>query len=1168
MATTVRDDTKEKLKCILDLVPPATWTNKEAGQFRWNYLIQTGKRVPSSVPSYPFSGFFTGTDYVFTNTKGADDTLPKYDRTITLDDYISSLTSAGDLNKDIGRIFTSLISDTRIHRKYQPYNITEKEKQKYIEAGKLIPYGGYMEPPQRGGYTYEEEDVGSNAFHLRKCNEKLNEKEVELEAKAWGAFDKSYYRASHKRRKLGGFERAIWLVHDNRNVGKFDVFMNNPNYDDSDLIIKIKTDRKNDDVKELDQHIELAARHHLQSAWTQMTNAAQFIATEIDREREIFERYLEGTERRDPSTLNRYIKTFAQYNNPNVVMSSMMVIEHHRAWKKWQGIAKGLEQAYDDGLHDYSNRHEIGLLENATAVATITVPSVNRATVPNVPTRRRQPLAGPPLPPPLPAGGLNVPPPPKPAVNVTAIQQAQQQQQQRANKIVTKCIKFYGQVRTWFNDQLMTNARTAEFAGVMEVVIIKNASKNLRPAQSEGGKSVSLILKANEQVTDNTIIRLLNEATICNNRAALQTAFDKEYNTMKKELKDMIQLAKDQAAAAAAAVTPPSPQQQPPSPQRVPTPPPLPQPATSGSASFSQVVSGKNITVSKGIVENKFVVLDDSDMTTLDNNDRNLELIRDLSLWDFKKNNDPDEVLSTRGRDIDDIDVCGQIITNSVVVFDSLFLEDPTRYMTDFLIDAKNNNLGFIPSFVLYRLDNNGNGSANGGGMLYNTMKEKITKVGRKKIDKPRKQKIDNLWQMTGSQIFTEDGTRIQFTFNGEAHNIVHGGVAKKNASTKVKYLLVMENMGRPLVDVVSYNFENASKNGDNWTVSNLNTGNYPFNPFRIEQQLESAIDAFGNLGYLHRDVKLDNICINYKGELSFIDLERVTKMSSTPGQLDGDTIPRGKPIANGPTLIDIPGDGFCFDGTNNCDKYQGALALMNLGGCGDLTGDYIYSPDISPEHKQFLIRAKGIFNSNTVDKVDAYKLFGDCFNDPDKYGEILNLPSLLVKQIFSQKWIVRSNTLEAYANMRLNYSYSLSVNHVTPNRVTIEYDSMSEADIEEIEKAMSMYSEELEKYDSSSDVSEQKESLYDSSSAMSEQKASLYDSSSEQSGSEISEQKASLYDSSSEGESPSVTRVPYDSSSEIASETELDYSLGSDSEREESEGNVPYNSDSDLDSI
>lgn len=1142
--TTVSDDTKEKLKCILDLVPPSTWTNKEADQFRWNYLLQTGKRVPSSIASYPFSGFFDGSDYIFND---AQVTLPLYDRkNVSLDDYISSLTSAGNLQTDISNIFTSLISDKRIHRKYQPYNISDAEKQKYIKAGKLIPYGDYV---------IEEEIVGSDAFHLRGCNEKINEEQLELEAKAWGAFDKSYYNASNKRRKLSGFERAVWLVHDNRNIAKFDAFLKNSSYDDSSLILKIKTDRKNDDVKELDKHIESAARSHLESAWTQISDTMRVIQKEIVREMEIYQRYLEGTERSDPSMLNKYIKTYSQYNNPNVVVDSVMVIERHKAWKKWQDEAKGLEKAYDDGLHDYSDRHEIGLLQLATVVsnvtnATITRPSVsNVSAAPSLPANSSSVPLGPPTPPPLPANTLNVPPPSKPAVDVSAIQQAQQQQRERANKIVTKCIKFYGQVGKWFRDQLMNNARTAEFAGEIEVVIINDASKTLRPAKSEGGTSVTLNLQANEQVTDNTIIRLLNEATICNNRAALQTAFDKEYNLMKRDLKDMIKRAKEQAeaAAVAAALSPALTPPQSPVPRQ-----PAVQTQTSGNASLSMNVDGKNITVSKDGIENNFVLLDDNDLENLDNG--NTRKVRNLSEWAKLKREQPNEVLSRRGRDVDDIDVCGQIITPSVVVFDSLFLEDPTRYMTDFLIDAKNNNLGFIPSFVLYRLDNNGNGTANGGGLLYNTMTTKITKVGRKKIDKPRQKKIENLWQTTGSQLFTEKDNRIQFTFNGRNHNIVHGGVAKKNASTKVKYLLVMENMGRPLVDLVSYNFENASKNGDNWTVSNLNRGNYPFDPFRIEQQLESAIKAFGDLGYLHRDVKLDNLCIDDMGKLSFIDLERVTKMNSTPGQLDEDTIPRGDPIANGPTLIDIPGDGFCFDGTNNCDKYQGALALMNLGGCGDLTGDYIYSPDISPEHEQFLVRAKRIFNSDPVISEVAYRLFQDCFNDPERYGKILNLPSLLVKQIFSQKWIVRNQSIEAVANMRLNYSYSLDVNHVSSNRVTIEYDSMSEADIEEIEKAMSMYSEELEKYDSSS--------------AMSEQKESLYDSSSEQSGSEISEQKESSYDSSSDSETPAVTRVSYDSSSEIASETELDYSLGSDSEREASEGNVPYDSGSDIDSI
>ena len=123
----------------------------------------------------------------------------------------------------------------------------------------------------------------------------------------------------------------------------------------------------------------------------------------------------------------------------------------------------------------------------------------------------------------------------------------------------------------------------------------------------------------------------------------------------------------------------------------------------------------------------------------------------------------------------------------------------------------------------------------------------------------------------------------------------------------------------------------------------------------------------------------------------------------------------------------------------------------------------------------------------------------------------------------------------------------------------------MSEADIEETEK-MCMYSEELENT-TVLRLCQTKRIPYDSSSDVSEQKVSLYDSSSERVEVKFQNKKHS-HDSSSEGESPNVVRVPYDSSSEIASETEMDYSLGSESEREESEGNVPYDSGSDIDSI
>lgn len=133
-------------------------------------------------------------------------------------------------------------------------------------------------------------------------------------------------------------------------------------------------------------------------------------------------------------------------------------------------------------------------------------------------------------------------------------------------------------------------------------------------------------------------------------------------------------------------------------------------------------------------------------------------------------------------------------------------------------------------------------------------------------------------------------------------------------------------------------------------------------------------------------------------------------------------------------------------------------------------------------------------------------------------------------------------------------------------NRVQITYDSMSEDDILEIEKAMQEYDDTLEKavsdydsdtsiekasYDSSSNASNAKS--YDSSSDVSYDKAS-YDSSSD-----VSMEK-DAYDSHSDNEK--VQRSMYDSGSDVC-ETEMDYSYDSSSGVEE-DGNMPYISDSD----
>ncbi len=269
-----------------------------------------------------------------------------------------------------------------------------------------------------------------------------------------------------------------------------------------------------------------------------------------------------------------------------------------------------------------------------------------------------------------------------------------------------------------------------------------------------------------------------------------------------------------------------------------------------------------------------------------------------------------------------------------------------------------------------------------------------------------------------------------------------------------------------------------------------------------------------------------------------------------------------------------------CDWGTNGCEVFNGTLALLNLGGKFDLWESYNLpsTPTLVTEWRSLLLGGR------PVKAAKVYALIQRMFSGYEAAAIDLNLPPLFLRWILSEQWIPQHSTAEPSSLRELK----------NQNRITIEYDSMSEGDIEEIEKAMSMYSDGLEKYESVgydsssgvSDTSEQKASLYDSSSEASvtpEQETSLYDSSSEAEMSETSEQKASLYDSSSDAESSvkaslydsssdagsSVKRVLYDSSSEVDSETEMDYSLHSDSESDVNmEGNVPYNSDSDMDTI
>ena len=182
-------------------------------------------------------------------------------------------------------------------------------------------------------------------------------------------------------------------------------------------------------------------------------------------------------------------------------------------------------------------------------------------------------------------------------------------------------------------------------------------------------------------------------------------------------------------------------------------------------------------------------------------------------------------------------------------------------------------------------------------------------------------------------------------------------------------------------------------------------------------------------------------------------------------------------------------------------------------------------------------------------------------------------------------------------------------------NRVTIEYESMSEDDIEEIEHAMRNYSRNLERYDSasevgstsnvadtaygasssdestiksvaygasSSDESTIKSVAYgasssDTESVASDVKMSTYDSSSDavsdvkydlgsdaESGSEVGSLANVRYDSSSDSDAVPARKM-YDSSSDALSEKEMDYNSDA-TDDPQSDSNVSYQSESDSD--
>lgn len=289
---------------------------------------------------------------------------------------------------------------------------------------------------------------------------------------------------------------------------------------------------------------------------------------------------------------------------------------------------------------------------------------------------------------------------------------------------------------------------------------------------------------------------------------------------------------------------------------------------------------------------------------------------------------------------------------------------------------------------------------------------------------------------------------------------------------------------------------------------------------------------------------------------------------------------------------------------SNTCDYYQASLVLMNVGGRMDFI-NYNYESDpidnglpyLEGEKVAFMQSSKGeqqkTLNMRKVLKNSAayvgkkpytkqraaYKFFRYCFFHPEEAGRALNIPPMLVKRIFSSTWIrtggvyatdikddgsynVKKGTVEveqfenpqawrdfADESFRTQRTVANSSARIGSNAMVIEYDSLSDNDIVEIERAMNVFThEDNSKKRTLSDVD------FDNMLA-----GNSYDSSSS---SEMQSQAYS-YNSSSDGSANKRSRrAYYDSSSDYSDLNASSYNSSSDADVEDMHGTYDSSSE------
>ena len=367
----------------------------------------------------------------------------------------------------------------------------------------------------------------------------------------------------------------------------------------------------------------------------------------------------------------------------------------------------------------------------------------------------------------------------------------------------------------------------------------------------------------------------------------------------------------------------------------------------------------------------------------------------------------------------------------------------------------------------------------------------------------------------------------------------------------------------------------------------------------------KKALQQINKLGFLHRDIKGDNIVVDGNNDLFLFDYDQARKFFSSEvmqTQYNGDyarldypvDVDMSEPDYSRAVLRDIDpeleqrglsldglkadkvqrlqeDDAVIVEGISNrrrrqlqtadwefrqlesvgLDYFQMGVILLNLGGKFDIADDFKIQPAQSITFGQYTLPVVGFFNTPIEKDLTGWNdmpdgkmnnaimtAFVEALRNPtDDLARQFNLPRDIIKQIGDEFFKTPQEMLERAQAMR-------PAAVPEPVRTTfLDYDSMSDAELEDLSNEMEFTDDELDRMLEEINVGQAKDD---------------YDSMSDSAPTSIGQHS---YDSSSD-----ATELSYNSSSDITEESYNSSSDMSEAYDSISELSASYDSDSDED--